>query len=375
MAIEYDGTGDHIDAGNDATLTNVFDGGGSVALWIYIDDETKSDAIVSKGSYSGNTGWVLGCDNVASGNPFNLVLRSGWSGNDGVWVSPSSLSEDTWYHVAIVYNADATSNEPVFYLDGVVVATTESTEPTGTRSSDSGESLHIGEDPAAYSDLLGKTSDFRMFGGSLTLEQLARVASGYRGPIGGEICWLGCDQAEGVGHWDGATLSGGSNFLPDKSLNSNRGNPAGNPTARASDAPFAGTAPMISAGLGIVTQAIAGTITNTGSLILETRKVVAGTLTNTGVLINKTLKIFVGSITNTGTLVRKTNKIAAGAITNTGALVRATRKVVAGSITNTGALTTVKAVLQKFYTWTASFRASDREDPYHAGSDEKRGRA
>ena len=33
------------------------------------------------------------------------------------------------------------------------------------------------------------------------------------------------------------------------------------------------------------------------------------------------------------------------------------------------------AVTSQLYTWTAHFRASDREDPMHASSDEKRGRA
>ncbi len=104
-------------------------------------------------------------------------------------------------------------------------------------------------------------------------------------------------------------------------------------------------------------QTAAGSITNTGSLVRSARKIVAGSITNTGFLIRSFLKTVAGSITNTGSLVKRTSKL------------------VAGSITNTGALTTVKAVLQKFYTWTAQFRATDREAPMHAGSDEKRGKA
>ncbi len=123
----------------------------------------------------------------------------------------------------------------------------------------------------------------------------------------------------------------------------------------------------------------AGSITNTGALVRDTRKIIAGSITNTGALAAAALffQTLAGSITNSGTLSTATTfvRALAGSITNTGSLGRTTLKVLAGSITNTGALTTVKAVLQKFYTWTTSFRASDREDPYHAGSDEKRGRA
>ncbi len=129
-----------------------------------------------------------------------------------------------------------------------------------------------------------------------------------------------------------------------------------------------------------MTQIVAGSIADTGSLVKDTRKVVAGSITNTGnaaKLMTLARTIFGGSIANTGSLIRQTNKIVAGAITNTGALTKFINlaRQFSGSITPTGALTTMKAVLQKFYTWTASFRASDREDPYHAGSDEKRGRA
>ena len=90
---------------------------------------------------------------------------------------------------------------------------------------------------------------------------------------------------------------------------------------------------------------------------------------------NLTQSSLAGSLTNTGALTKQTNKVVAGAITATGAVFKQTNKVVAGAITNTGALTTVKAVLEKLYVWTAKFRATDSEDPMHAGSDEKRGRA
>lgn len=60
-----------------------------------------------------------------------LVLEHTWTVNDGTWISTGTLAAATSYHVAVTYNNTATTNDPVFYIDGAVSATIEVGAPTG----------------------------------------------------------------------------------------------------------------------------------------------------------------------------------------------------------------------------------------------------
>ncbi len=84
-----------------------------------------------------------------------------------------------------------------------------------------------------------------------------------------------------------------------------------------------------------------------------------------------------GALTFAGGLSRAITKVTfAGALTFTGGVAKAiTKATFTGALTFVGGLTTVKVALDRFTVWTAKFRATDREEPYRASSDAKRGRA
>lgn len=372
MAVEFDGTaGLRVLCGSDASIDDIFDGaGGTITAWIRTDAVTAAVRQITGKTDVNDNGWSFFSFDG------EIRLFYGFTTTAGYWRCASgAISVDTWHHVAMTYDADATTVDPTFYVDGAVSTTTEITTPVGTRHSDAATTAHIGDRSATSQPMDGEIEDVRWWSGEiLTLEPIAFLAAGFRGPIGGEAMWISCEDFEGLAHPDGTTLTVDSHYLADKSVNDNRGNPTDSPVARASDAPrWPSWIPKQM--WDIFEQTAAGSITNTGSLVKRPGKIVAGVITNTGALVLSARKIVAGAITNTGSLVREVQTAVAGAITNTGALVKQTSVTVAGAITNTGALTTVKAVLSKLYVWTAKFRATDSEDPMHAGSDEKRGRA
>ena len=362
MSIEFDRT-NHVACGSDASIDNL--ALRSIAFWMVVDtiDGTES-VIVGKDAAS----WRMSIFND------NLRFLITWSTGNGIWhITPPSTG--AWAHVAMTYDRGATTNNPIMYLDGASKTVTEDSTPSGTVDDDSAGNLLLADfDTTQGFDFDGQLEDVRIADVIWTAEQIARLASGHRGPISNEVLWYSCDHFQGISHPDGSTLSVNTHYLPDQSANDNTGNPTNDPVARGSDAPRAGGY-LWATIQTILTQTVAGTITNTGSLVRSTRKIVAGSITNTGSLVREVQKVVAGVITNTSSLVREAQKVVAGVITNTGSLVREVQKVVAGTITNTGALITVKAVLSKLYTWTAHFRASDREAAMHASSDEKRGRA
>ncbi len=90
--------------------------------------------------------------------------------------------------------------------------------------------------------------------------------------------------------------------------------------------------------LDVTLQIVAGSITNTGSLILDSRKIVAGSITNTGALLKRIPFHIGGTIDNTGALLKRFPQRVAGVIANVGVLRFRFPQRVAGEIINIGAL-------------------------------------
>lgn len=67
-------------------------------------------------------------------NNTNLVFRSiGWT-TIGEWTTPT-VSTGSWIHVALTYDAGATTNKPVIYYNGTSQTVTTGTAPTGSWAS------------------------------------------------------------------------------------------------------------------------------------------------------------------------------------------------------------------------------------------------
>jgi uncharacterized membrane protein len=88
--------------------------------------------------------------------------------------------------------------------------------------------------------LNGKMEDVRVFNRILSAQEVAILAAGYRGPMGGEVGWWAMDGAQAITHFDAANLTVDVNYIPDMSGNANTGNPTGTPIGAASSCPRMG---------------------------------------------------------------------------------------------------------------------------------------
>lgn len=344
MAVDFEsGSSQYLAMGSDSALDDIWAGGGTITTWIKLESIPNFAMLTAK--RAGGTGWDLITKGSGGANALQLDME--FTTTDGAWRTPdNSLSTGVWIHCAILYNSDSSTNDAVIYLDGVSQSITEDT-PSGTSQSGAANNLNIARrDDGNYYD--GLIEDFRVFKGvSLTQEQVSLLASGYRGPIGGETGWWSMEDFEALAHPDGSTLTAGTHLLADKSVNDNMGDPTGSPVAVASDAPQYRFWQIWGAP-GLLEQVMAGIITNTGAVQISMRKILAGVITNTGVLILQTMKVVAGRITNVGSLVRKVRKIVVGSMTNTGSLFKRPEKIVAGFITNTGAFKTMRRKVISF---------------------------
>ncbi|KKL48686.1 hypothetical protein LCGC14_2323050, partial [marine sediment metagenome] len=66
---------------------------------------------------------------TATGQPF--AYRRVWSSATGIWKWDTDPTSGAWHHVGVTYDAEFTSNDPVLFLDGVPVASTELQAPVG----------------------------------------------------------------------------------------------------------------------------------------------------------------------------------------------------------------------------------------------------
>ena len=82
--------------------------------------------------------------------------------------------------VALTYDNSSTTNDPVFYVNGIVAASTEITPPTNTRISDVAQVKYIGNFSAGTQAFDGDISDLSFFDRELTAAEIQGLFEGAR---------------------------------------------------------------------------------------------------------------------------------------------------------------------------------------------------
>lgn len=148
-----------VDAASD--LENLFDGGNC----------TLSAKIRFTSYGGGGFGRICGTDSwrfYVYDDGDRLGFSYTFSTGVGIWTTPTdSLEIDTWYSVTVRFDADSTANDPEFTIDGVAAATTQVVGPTGTRVSDAGDRLTIGNNLDYDRGFDGILGDLRVIGRAL----------------------------------------------------------------------------------------------------------------------------------------------------------------------------------------------------------------
>ncbi len=179
-AANLNGVNGHLKCTSDATLDNIFSGGGTLEFYLNLDTVTAADFIARKDF--GGKGWRVSEDVAACGaNTAKVVLDVTWDGGDGKWTSTSCILDTTagWQHISITYDSDSTGNNALMYLDGVSAAVTAAGTQTGTVYSDEINILHIGN---LFRPLDGQVDEFRVWNDTRTA---AELLANYNVELGG----------------------------------------------------------------------------------------------------------------------------------------------------------------------------------------------
>lgn len=164
--------GSQILSGSDASIDNIFDGGGSFSGWLKPTGQGQNnEGRVFDKSTNIAIGVVLFCPSSNTTLQFTQVTDT----TDGEWTFPVDMTGDVWQHVVLTYDADLSANNPIAYVNGISVAVTETGTPDDTRTSDAGALMYIGTRAAGGRSWNGKMDDLMFFDKILTAVEVKNI--------------------------------------------------------------------------------------------------------------------------------------------------------------------------------------------------------
>jgi hypothetical protein len=164
--IDFDGSNDVVTVGDSVSLDLA--SAGALEAWIYIDNPTANGGIIHKGNITDLSDEAYSLTLGPAGNTIVFTVRN--AGTDSI-TSATTLSPDTWYHVAGVWD-DAVTDSMQIYINGVLDATGT---PTRTAVNSSG-GLNIGQKfivgAGTYEPFDGYIDEVRVWTVALTQAQI-----------------------------------------------------------------------------------------------------------------------------------------------------------------------------------------------------------
>jgi len=177
---EFDGTDDQVNVGTAATWQAIIGTGGTSKMtfstWINFSFISGYDNIFWFGE-SPNGHAVLYYTNSSD----RWTFRTSWGGSNFSWQADHALTVDTWYHLAVTYNAGATGNDPVLYINGVAVSWASEPTVTGVWGGIQTDACYIGASPDAAYPFTGYLADFAVWDSILTADEMKALYNATKG--------------------------------------------------------------------------------------------------------------------------------------------------------------------------------------------------
>lgn len=236
MSVDFTAAGDGIDFGNIPAIDDLAQK--TIMAWVNAQSyghDGPGSVIISAG-VNVDDGWAFDVNNIGGGVGINtLYFREMFSGGNADWTPANgSFSTGSWIHVAVTYDNSHVDNDPIFYINGVLSPTTETTAPSGTVVSNSGSKVIIGN-----RDLIGASFnltfdgdivDARIYGSILPANIIADIAAKRSFRLFAPFPLWRCKMigASGLQTYEGAALAGGNKLIDD--INGVLGTPVSSPT-------------------------------------------------------------------------------------------------------------------------------------------------
>ncbi|MCA9125481.1 MAG: DUF2341 domain-containing protein [Planctomycetales bacterium] len=176
----FDGVDGNINLGSDASLDNLFAGGGAISTWIKPAGwgENGFGRIADKGSTAFNIngdGWALQV--FGAGSSGGLRFEHGFSTTYGIWTTQlGSLNLNSWQQIVVQYDNSDVNNTPQIFINGVQQTVVVNQVPVGTVSSDAALDFKVGNQSVSSARTFdGLIDEFRVVSRLLTAQEVASL--------------------------------------------------------------------------------------------------------------------------------------------------------------------------------------------------------
>ncbi len=178
--LDFDGVDGKVDCGSDASIDNIFDGGGTFICWVIVDSDGEGGAgrLFEKGT-------VFAYTANGVGGKVKLIFSQQWAGDNGAWRTTSTeVTNGTPTLIAITYDSGAAANNPIIYIGGDGTLSTftvgsgldELGTPTGAaHSSDAVSPLILGNNGGTTTTFDGRQGLWREVTRILTAAQIEGI--------------------------------------------------------------------------------------------------------------------------------------------------------------------------------------------------------
>ena len=211
----FDGASNHADVSADATINNIFDGGGTVAVWVKVESDggANTGRILDKRDSSG--GWFILTLSEAGG-ACKIRFSQDFTATDmRVDTTTADVTLNTWTHIAVTYDSSSAATEPIMYIDGTALTIgsglTEVLNSSGTAVSDASKGLTFANVATNLNrGFDGSMCDVRLYNSILSAATIGNLANGYHQATDLVSWWplLNDDYTDSVGSNDATDLGG-----------------------------------------------------------------------------------------------------------------------------------------------------------------------
>lgn len=159
-ALDFDGTSGVLSFIKNASIDNIFSGGGTVMVFF----RPRSDGEGNQGSLADTgysaAGWTITTENElsADGGSVSILFKRAFSTTDGIWqflgtddATVRIIRMDSWNSIAITYDDSTTAMVPRIYVNGQIIPDAQINTvqaPVGTAVTDAGNQLSLGNNNA-----------------------------------------------------------------------------------------------------------------------------------------------------------------------------------------------------------------------------------
>jgi hypothetical protein len=115
-----------------------------------------------------------------SAGAVHLNFTVKFDGALGNWRTTNrEVTINQWTHVALTFDATSDANNPIFYVNGVAVAVTETGTPSGNYSGIDGTDCYIGNETTAARTFEGNIADVAIWNSILTINEIQSIYSAH----------------------------------------------------------------------------------------------------------------------------------------------------------------------------------------------------